>query len=118
MKSLSIDLRERIVTAYEQGQGSYARIAERFHVGRATVERLLKRWRTTGSLHPKPHGGGQQPILSEQDHVMIEQWIKETPDLTQEELADRFLTETSRRASPRTMGRARARLGYTRKKRR
>lgn len=116
MKPLSLDLRKRIVAAYEGGEGSHKQMALRFGVGTSTVERLLKQWRTTGSLEPKKQGGSQ-PIVSPEQQSQVDQWLDEEPDLTQEELSQRFTTETGRAVSPRTMGRLRARLGYTRKKR-
>ena len=93
-----------------------AAIAQRFGVGTSTVERLLKQWRTTGSLNPrKPPGAA--PIVGADHLPMIEQWLKAENDLTQEELAQRYTDETGRAVSPRTMGRVRQRLDYTRKKR-
>ena len=117
MKPLSPDLRKRIVSAYEQGQGSQEKIAHRFGVGSTTVERLLKQWRTTGSLEPKKQGGSQ-PIVPKQQQSQVETWLEQESDLTQDALAQRFAKEMGRAVSPRTMGRLRARLDYTRKKRR
>jgi transposase len=117
MKPLSLDLRKRIVAVYERGEGSQEKIAQRFGVGSTSVERLLKQWRKTGSLAPKKQGGSQ-PIVSAAGQSQVDQWLDQEPSLTQAELAQRFNTESGRSVSPRTMGRLRARLGYTRKKRR
>ena len=38
-------LRERAVTAYERGDGSYARLAALFDVDHRTLERWVARWR-------------------------------------------------------------------------
>ncbi|WP_457653287.1 hypothetical protein [Rhodocaloribacter sp.] len=86
--------------------------------GPSTVKRLLKQWRTTGSLKPRKPGAPSVFvfILSEEQHRMVAQRIEAETDLT-DELARRFAAETSRSVSPRTMGRVRARLGLTRKKR-
>ncbi len=116
MKPLSLDLRKRIVAAYERGEGSQQEMALRFGVGTSTVERLLKQWRQTGSLEPQKQGGSE-PIVSQEQQSQVEQWLEEDPDLTQNDLAQRFTAETGRKVSPRTMGRLRARLDYTRKKR-
>lgn len=117
MKPLSLDLRQRIVTAYERGEGSQARIAQRFGVATSTVERLLKRYRETGSLEPRKAGAPPPLMVSEEEQARVKAWIEAEPDLTQDELARRFEAETGRRVSRRTMGRVRARLGLTRKKR-
>ncbi|WP_143825720.1 helix-turn-helix domain-containing protein [Nannocystis exedens] len=55
---ISVDLRIRIVEARVQDGQTYEQLAERFHVGRATVDRVLRLQRETGSVEPKPHGGG------------------------------------------------------------
>ena len=117
MKALSLDLRQRIVSAYEQGEGSQAALAQRFGVGKATVERLIRLKRQTGSVEPRPHGGGQHAIVKEDDYGQIANWLNDEDDLTQEELAQRFGQETGRVVSARTMGRVLKRMDYTRKKR-
>lgn len=118
MKALSLDLRERIVKAYNRGEGSYQQLAQRFGVSKPSVERFVKHWRTTGSLLPKAHAGGRPRSVKADEEPLVEQWVEATNDLTQSELAQRFETETGRVVSPRTMGRLRARLDFTRKKRR
>ena len=117
MKALSLDLRLRIVSAYEQGEGSQAALARRFGVGKATVERLMRLKRQTGSVEPRPHGGGQHTIVKEDDYGQIANWLNDEDDLTHEELAQRFGQETGRSVSGRTMGRVLKRMDYTRKKR-
>ncbi len=116
MKSLSIDLRQRIVEAYKRGQGSQRKLAQRFSVSRSSVERLLKRERQTGSVAPKPHGGGRAPIVHEHDREAIKQWLRDEPDLIQQELAERFTAETGRTVSQQTISRSLRRLEITRKK--
>lgn len=114
---LSTDLRWRIVEAYERGEGSRADLAQRFAVGKASVDRVIRQARQTGSLAPKKPGGSVR-LLSEADEALVRSWIEAQPDLTQDELAQRFAAHTGRSVSRRTMGRVRARLGLTRKKRR
>ena len=63
MRSYSIDLRERVVAACDRGEGTREQIAKRFCVSVAWVYRLLARRRDTGSIAPKPHGGGQPPAF-------------------------------------------------------
>ena len=116
MKALSIDLRERIVSAYEQGQGSQQALADRFHVSLSSVERLLRLKRETGSLEPKPHRSGHQPIINEDDFPLIEDLLKD--DLIQEELAQRFTEQTGRSVSQPTISRVLRRMEITRKKKR
>jgi transposase len=117
MKAISPDLRHRIVAAYERGEGSQRQIAERFAVGEATVERLVRLKRETGTLDPKPHAGGWTPALTEADRPNLLAAFEREPDLRQQDLAER-LTAEGRRISRSAVGRALKRLGITRKKRR
>lgn len=125
---LSLDLRGRIVKAYLDNQGTIDEIALRFHVGRATVTRLLGLYRAAQSpdpahaealmaaVAPKPHGGGGPCRVRAQDEPLIRAWIEEDPSLTQGELACRYQAATKRPIGQQAMGRTLARMGYTRKK--
>jgi transposase len=62
--ALSPDLRSRIVHACQSGELTQAEMAELFEVHLNTVEKLWRRWRTTGSVEVKPHGGGVKARLS------------------------------------------------------
>ena len=116
MKPLSNDLRQRIIDAYNQGEGSQRTLAQRFSVSRPTVERLCARFKATGSVEPAPRRNGPLPIVGEEDFARIDAWIEDQCDLTQQELADRFSEETGRRVSQRTMSRVLRRMEQTRKK--
>jgi transposase len=59
MRPYSQDLRERIVHALEVPEESQVEIAERFAVSLPFVEKLWRRWRTSGSCAPRPHAGGR-----------------------------------------------------------
>jgi transposase len=53
-----IELRTRVVTAYEHDEGSYAMLAAQFAVGTATVKRWVRQHRREGHVHPKAKAGG------------------------------------------------------------
>ena len=56
MKPLSQDLRERIIAAVDNHEGSRRAIARRFQVDVSCITRLLQLRKRTGSLQPRPHG--------------------------------------------------------------
>jgi transposase len=58
MRPYSNDLRERVAAAVDHHEGSLRQIARRFRIGVSTLVRWLVRRNQTGSLDPKPHGGG------------------------------------------------------------
>ena len=58
-----MELRTRVIAAYNDGEGTYDEIAERFAVGRATVSRWIALDRHRGSLEPKPMGGARHELI-------------------------------------------------------
>src|SRR5437762_14202776 len=85
MKAYSMDLRERVVAARDRGEGTREPIAQRFCVGVARVYRLLQRRRQTGSIEPKPHGGGQKPAFDPAAADRLRRAVEDCPDATLEE---------------------------------
>jgi hypothetical protein len=71
MKAYSLDSRERVMAAYEQGQRSIAEVAEQFDVGATFVKKMLRQKRERGTVTPLAHGGGRQPLLTDKDHRLL-----------------------------------------------
>src|SRR5262249_10762808 len=82
MRSYSIDLRERVVAACDRGEGTREQIAKRFCVSVAWVYKLLARRRETGSIAPRPHGGGQPPALPRDSAERLRKAGADRPDAT------------------------------------
>jgi transposase len=117
MRAYSIDLRQRVVTAVEAGEGTIAQVAARFQVGQTFVKKMLRQWRERDDLTPRPHGGGATASLGTQHLQKLAQQVKKEPDATLEELCQ-FLGETAQvRVSEATVCRALQRLHLPRKKR-
>src|SRR3954469_15562540 len=112
MTPYSQDLRQRVLDTVERGEGSLRQIARRFLVSVSFVTRLLKQYRSTGSLDPKPHGGGHPPALGPQDLERLRALIRQQPDATLQECRQRLGVS----CSTRTISRALGRLGRPRKK--
>src|SRR3954447_13185679 len=86
MKPLSNDLRERILKAIDNHEGSRRKLAARFRVHPSTITRLLQLRRQTGSLDPRPHAGGVPPTLDHDALERLRTLVEETPDATLETL--------------------------------
>ncbi|PSO78773.1 MAG: hypothetical protein BRC44_10280 [Cyanobacteria bacterium QS_4_48_99] len=52
MKTYSIDLRQKIIEAYQNQEGSQRQLAKRFKVSLSFIEKLFKQYRETGSVTP------------------------------------------------------------------
>lgn len=74
-----IELRERVVRAYEAGEGTHALIAARFDVGEASVKRWVLRHRRLGDLRPRPKGGGTPSVITA---AAIDAALTAVPDAT------------------------------------
>jgi putative transposase len=115
---LSLDLRGRILDAALRSGAPQTEVARRFAVHVATVERLLRRHRETGSVAPVEYRRGPAPALSEADDARIEGYLDDDNDATLVEMAARFEAETGRRISDMAVVRSLRRRGVSRKKRR
>lgn len=115
---LSLDLRHRAVSAYEASEGTLDVIAKQFKVGTATLKRWLRRFRETGSIAARPHGGGTPPQIPSSELPRLAKVVCQKPDRTITEFREAWYEETGVRASHATMVRALQRAGLTLKKRR
>jgi transposase len=112
MTPYSQDLRQRVLETVQSGEGSLRQIARRFLVSVSFVTRLLRTHRSTGSLEPKPHGGGNPAILTPEDLERLRGLVGQQPDATLEELRQRLGAS----CSTMTISRALRKLGLPRKK--
>ncbi len=85
-KSLSIDLRERLVSAVESGMTRRS-AARRFGVAASTAIKWVDQWRRTGTVEPRPRGGDHRSERIEAHAEEVLALIADTPDVTLEELA-------------------------------
>ena len=84
MQPLSNDLRERILKAIDNHEGSRRKLAARFCVNPSTITRLLQLRRQTGSFDPRPHAGGVTPTLDPDALQRLRTLVQESPDATLE----------------------------------
>jgi transposase len=112
MKPYSMDLRERVVAACDARDGTRQQIADRFSVSVSWIRDLLRRRRQTGSIAPKPRGGGRLPTFDGAAATRLREAVRADDDATLEELAE----AAGVACCPSAVHRALARLGITRKK--
>ena len=112
MKAYSIDLRERVVAACDARDGTREQIAARFSVSVAWVRKLIRQRRETGSIAPKPRGGGRARAFDAEADRRLREAVRADDDATLGELARAAGVPCCASA----VHRALARLGITRKK--
>lgn len=86
MRTLSVDLRERILTSYDRGEGTRERIAARYRVSLGMVKKLLQQRRRTGDIAARHHFSGRKPMILEAHHRQMRIMLGHKPDLTLNEL--------------------------------
>ena len=112
----SLDLRQKIIDSYNNKEGSIRQLAQRFKVSPDCVRRLIKCYRETGSIAPKPHAGGTPPKVGPQELEVLRVLVEEDNDATLAQLAQRLADKTQVVVSHSTISRTLNQLNMTRKK--
>jgi len=113
MRTLSLDLRERILTAYDQEEGSREQIAHRFRVSLGMVKKLLQQRRHTGNIAPRHPPGRPKPMILPAHQSQIRALLARKNDLTLRELRAAIGLKCSLQAVHVVLGK----MGLTYKKR-
>jgi transposase len=89
------ELRQRVVNAYQSGEGTQEEIAERFSICRGTLVQWLRLKMSTGSLEPLAPGGGN---CSSVDMNILRAVIAERPDATSFEITANYNRRVKRKS--------------------
>jgi len=116
-KPLSIDLRERLVSAVDGGM-SRRSAAARFGVAVSTAIKWVDQWRRTGDVRPRPQGGDYRSQRIEAHAGEILALIEARPDITLGEIALHLDETHGLRVAQSTVWRLLNRHGMTFKKNR
>ena len=76
-KPLSMDLRERVVSAVMSGGSSCHQAASRFGIGVSTAIEWVRRFRETGSVAPGQMGGHKPKTIRDEHAIWLRQRIQE-----------------------------------------
>jgi transposase len=91
-KSLSEDLRSRVIAAVDGGLSRRA-AAARFGIGAASAIRWVREWRETGTTCAKPQGGDRRSHRIEAYRDVILAAIEKQTDITLVEMAEMLRVE-------------------------
>lgn len=114
MSGYSMDLRERIIRAWEHGE-TQAWIAKTFQVSVSTIKRYIKRYQETGSIAATQQGR-EQPLIGENQRTAIETMVMQAPQASLAGYCQMWYEKTGRQVSIQTMSRVLLRFGLPRKK--
>jgi transposase len=113
MRTLSLDLRERILVAYDNDEGTRPEIAHRFRVSLGMVKKLLQQRRRTGDIAPRYRFCGRKPMIVASHRSQMRSLLARKNDLTLKELREATGLKCSLQAINVVLGK----LGLTYKKR-
>jgi transposase len=85
-----MDLRERIVAAYDGREGTKEEVAKRFKVSEGMVKKLLAQRSRTGDLRPRYRFCGRKAELEPKHGEKMRKLVEKEPDVTLEEIRQRL----------------------------
>jgi transposase len=112
-KTISLDLRQRILAAYDQKEGNREEVGRRFRVSLGMVKKLLQQRRHTGDLRPRHRNSGRRPTLVQSYQQRLRELLARKPDLTLEEMREALTVRCTLQAIHYVL----ERMGLTYKKR-
>jgi transposase len=85
-KTLSMDLRQRILKAYDRGQSTREEVAARYEVSLGMVKKLIQQRRHSGDIAPRYHRCGRPPKIQASHERQLRTLLKAKADMTLSEL--------------------------------
>ena len=104
MRTLSLDLRQRILDSYDNDEGNRAEIAHRFRVSLGMVKKLLQQRRRTGDIAPRHRLAGRKPMILPSHRRQIRSLLTKKNDLTLRELREALQLRCSLQAIHMVLG--------------
>jgi transposase len=99
MKPYLIELCEKIVKIYEQGNTSIRKVAARFDGSKGFVQKILKQKQTTGYVQPRKQGGSLTSVLHSRTSQLT-QMVEKYPDSTLSKYCKYWLINYKKAISP------------------
>lgn len=92
-KPLADDLRRKLLSAYDQGEGSLPELASRFFVSAGWAKKISAARKRTGQAERVPHKPGRKPRAGAEAKQQVRDWFVQQPDLTLAEVRQKLLAE-------------------------
>ncbi len=87
-RTISLDLRERILGAYDEGKATRDQVARRFRVSLGMVKKLIQQRRHSGDIRARHHLAGRKPLIEAAHQEKMGLLLKQKPDLSLRELRE------------------------------
>ena len=113
MAAYSIDLRQKILSAWQNKEGTQRELAKRFKVSLSFLRDFLRRYRETGEIAARVQGGDRRSKLKGKEQELLKIIVTEKSDIylreIQEQIKERQGIEVSISSLSRTLNRLKLR---------
>ncbi|WP_103670933.1 IS630 transposase-related protein [Pseudanabaena sp. BC1403] len=116
MAAYSLDLRQKILSAWENKENTQRDLAKRFKVSLSFVRDLLRRYRETNEIAAKPQGGDRRSKIKGKNEELLKTIIKEQNDIYLREIKETLQDTKGMQVSVSSLSRTLKRLDLGRKK--
>jgi transposase len=90
MKAYSMDLRKRVLAAYDSGKYTLQQVSEQFQVTARWIQQLRQRREGEGTIAPYPQNQGRKPAFRGNQLEELNEFVSRHPDATLEEIREHF----------------------------
>jgi transposase len=90
MKAYSMDLRKRVMAAYDSGKYTLKQVAEQFQVTARWIQQIRQRRKLEGTIAPHPQNQGRKPAFRGKQLEELDEFVRDHPDATLEEIKEHF----------------------------
>ena len=89
MRAYSLDLRQRVMKAYDEGKWTVGQIADRFKVGEWWVHKLKRQRQRGDGIAARKGKVGKPPSFRVEEINRLTQYVDKHPDATLEQIHER-----------------------------
>lgn len=90
MKPYSVDLRQKIIDVYKEGNVSQRQLARQFRVALSFIQKLIKQYKETGNIAPKVRTTQTPTKLTDDQLQVLKELVAENPEATLQELRQKL----------------------------
>ena len=87
------DLRRKLLSAYDDGEGELEDLAARFSVSVGWAKKISAQRNRTGKVERVPHRPGRKPRVGAEDQQSVIGWVTAQPDLTLSDIQAKLRAE-------------------------
>ena len=116
MAAYSLDLRQKILSAWQNKENTQRDLAKRFKVSLSFVRDFLRRYRETNEIAARPQGGDRRCKIKGENEELVKAIIKKQNDIYLREIKDNLQESNGLKVSVSALSRTVKRLELGRKK--